>query len=106
MPTRWWFAGHPITGEDIIAQRRAKAICDQCPVAVDCLAEAVVRGEGYGLWAGCSPKVVGRLRRRTNSPTSGWRIAEPTVQVQKPRADRPEVSEPTVHPMACAGTAA
>jgi hypothetical protein len=89
MPTRWWFAGHPITGEDIIAQRRAKAICDQCPVAVDCLAEAVERGEGYGLWAGCSPKVVGRLRRRTNSPTSGWRIGEPTV-----------------HPMVCAGSAA
>jgi WhiB family redox-sensing transcriptional regulator len=31
---------------------RAKAVCDSCPVRVDCLDHAVRSGERYGVWGG------------------------------------------------------
>ncbi|MEV2279492.1 WhiB family transcriptional regulator, partial [Nocardiopsis sp. NPDC049922] len=34
--------------------RAAKRVCGVCPVQVNCLAEAMKRGELYGLWGGAS----------------------------------------------------
>lgn len=36
--------------------RKAQAICGQCPVAQDCLAEALENREDYGVWAGTTSK--------------------------------------------------
>ncbi|BCO37237.1 WhiB family transcriptional regulator [Mycobacterium heckeshornense] len=41
-----WFADHPADLE------RAKALCAQCPIRRQCLAEALERGEPWGVWGG------------------------------------------------------
>ncbi|MCY9782563.1 WhiB family transcriptional regulator [Nocardiopsis sp. EMB25] len=34
--------------------RAAKRMCQVCPVRINCLAEAMKRGELYGVWGGAS----------------------------------------------------
>ncbi|BBU23838.1 WhiB family transcriptional regulator [Mycobacterium xenopi] len=41
-----WFADSPADLE------RAKALCTQCPIRRQCLAEALERGEPWGVWGG------------------------------------------------------
>ncbi|WP_268645223.1 WhiB family transcriptional regulator [Nocardiopsis sp. EMB25] len=43
-----WF---PAQGGSV---RAAKRVCRVCPVQVNCLAEAIKRGELYGVWGGAS----------------------------------------------------
>jgi WhiB family redox-sensing transcriptional regulator len=31
---------------------KAKVVCDQCPVEVDCLEFAITNNENYGIWGG------------------------------------------------------
>lgn len=48
----------PITGETRRAraarERRAVAVCAECPVQARCLEDAARRGERYGIWGGRS----------------------------------------------------
>jgi WhiB family transcriptional regulator, redox-sensing transcriptional regulator len=47
------------------AERRAKSICAQCPVRLDCLAYALsVRAE-FGVWGGLNGKERGSMLRRS-----------------------------------------
>jgi WhiB family redox-sensing transcriptional regulator len=56
-----WF---PDKGDAVSAQL-ARAICQQCPVRAECLAEALENNFGYGIWGGLSIKE--RQRHRKNS---------------------------------------
>lgn len=42
----------------------AKAICRLCPVEAECLADALDRDEGFGVWGGKSERERRRLKRR------------------------------------------
>lgn len=42
----------------------ARAICARCPVAVDCLTDALERGERFGIWGGHNIGERRRLRWR------------------------------------------
>jgi len=44
--------------------RQAKRICAGCEVRADCLAEALDRGERWGVWGGLSERERRALRRR------------------------------------------
>lgn len=44
---------------------RAKAICSGCPVRVPCLADALERGEKFGVWGGKTGDERAELLRRT-----------------------------------------
>lgn len=54
---RIWFPGK---GQSL---ERARAICDTCPVRVDCLQHALSNPDLSGIWAGTSHKERTRLRR-------------------------------------------
>lgn len=40
---------------DLDAVERAKAVCRDCPVWLDCLGFAVVNDIGFGIWGGMTP---------------------------------------------------
>jgi WhiB family redox-sensing transcriptional regulator len=42
----------------------AKAVCRRCPIRVQCLDEALARGEEFGVWGGLSEKERRALKRR------------------------------------------
>lgn len=52
-----WF---PELGDD---GANAKAICATCPVADECLAGAIERGERFGIWGGVATKERRVIRR-------------------------------------------
>jgi WhiB family redox-sensing transcriptional regulator len=54
-----WFPPKGSKGGSIEAQR----ICASCPVKGDCLSHAVLRPEGYGIWAGAGERPRRLLRR-------------------------------------------
>lgn len=35
---------------------RAKTVCRECPVRVNCLLEALATGEDFGIWGGTTPQ--------------------------------------------------
>jgi WhiB family redox-sensing transcriptional regulator len=41
--------------------RKAKALCDECPVQAECLEAGM--DEEYGIWGGLSPKQRRRLKK-------------------------------------------
>lgn len=49
--------------ESLIAEQ-AKAYCRRCPAVDDCLAEALQRGEGFGVWGGLTARERRALLRR------------------------------------------
>lgn len=53
---------------DRIAIKRAKAVCDGCPVRQACLDYAVVSNVEYGVWGGKSAAELRRLRRSQDTP--------------------------------------
>jgi WhiB family transcriptional regulator, redox-sensing transcriptional regulator len=54
------------------AQRRAALICRQCPVAAECLADALDNQMEFGVWGGMTERERrALLRRRPN--VSSWR---------------------------------
>jgi hypothetical protein len=75
-PTVWWYPDAPITGEAIFALREAKALCAECPVAWDCIADAIDQREQFGIWGGMSPKTLRRLRIAADDEVE-WRIGRP-----------------------------
>lgn len=47
-------------------ERRAKELCGECVVRVQCLEEALQSGERYGIWGGLTERERRRLTRRPN----------------------------------------
>lgn len=50
----------PTRGEDLAA---AKLYCAACPVRRDCLEQALIDGEKYGVWGGQGERARRRMRR-------------------------------------------
>lgn len=42
-------------------EERAKAVCAACPVRTDCLEQALLSGERYGIWGGLTDTERSRL---------------------------------------------
>ena len=57
-PTSWWFV--PDEPEAL----QAFLICRTCSVRSECLADALERGEVYGIWAATSPEERAGMRAR------------------------------------------
>lgn len=60
----------------------AKSICRRCSVVADCLAEALVLGEPFGVWGGLSATE----RRLLQTRIVGQRLAEVAPTVDGPAA--------------------
>lgn len=58
VPSEWFFPGR---GEDTA---RAKAVCADCPVRIECLEYAVRNGEKYGIWGGTSERERRAIRKQ------------------------------------------
>lgn len=54
----WFF---PRVGDPATA---AYAVCEQCPVRVDCLEYAIANNEQHGIWGGTNHKERRRIARR------------------------------------------
>jgi WhiB family redox-sensing transcriptional regulator len=48
----------------------AKRICQACPVRPECLADALARGERFGVWGGTSDRERRRLRQQQQPETA------------------------------------
>lgn len=72
VPSEWFFPGR---GEDTA---RAKAVCADCPVRIECLEYAVRNGEKYGIWGGTSERERRAIRKQRGIRfgNNGRRIAE------------------------------
>jgi hypothetical protein len=55
-----WFFPAPA---DAVIARRAKQLCDGCPIRVACLAIALARNETFGIWGGLTEHERRRLPR-------------------------------------------
>lgn len=53
------------------AERRAKSICNRCPVRLECLAFALQSKVEFGIWGGLNGKERMALLRRSR-PTTDW----------------------------------
>lgn len=81
-PLGWWFPERPVTAQIIIDTQRAKAICAECPVAIECVADAMVNTEQFGIWGGLVPRRIAALRRAVDAGPMGfddWRIGAPAI---------------------------
>lgn len=75
----------------------AVAICNVCPVRIDCLAHAISNNEQYGIWGGQTAKERTAARRRerdhravvasANGPTPPARKRCPRCERTKPSAE-------------------
>ena len=55
----------------------AKAICHRCPVAAECLAEAMANPSIVGVWGGTTENQRAKLRARAPRPPKGIRHGTP-----------------------------
>lgn len=64
--TGWWYP----PDNTMRSGRRlpAIAVCNQCPVRVQCLQTALDRGEEYGIWGGLTPIQRARLSQSKETP--------------------------------------
>lgn len=76
------------------AQNRAKAMCANCPVRTECLADALDRRTEFGVWGGMTERERRALLRRRPNVTSWQRLLV---------AAREEYElDPATHVAACA----
>lgn len=59
----WPDIGLQKTGERNLILRRARAVCNLCPVSEECLAFAVKTHQPYGIWGGKSAEERRRIRK-------------------------------------------
>jgi len=58
------------------AQNRAKAVCQGCPVRIECLADALDHRVEFGVWGGMTERERRALLRRRPNVTSWRRLLE------------------------------
>lgn len=69
----WWF---PEKGDSVLP---AKRVCANCPVATQCLGEAMSDPSTVGVWGGTTTRERMKMRRRQGLPG---------IQQGRPRTDR------------------
>lgn len=92
-PTEWWYPGgssdefknRPSSYEKYA--QKAKSICADCPVRLDCLSYALDFNENYGIWGGFSPRSRITIKRRRRRGLTDPPIFKP---VGRPRKDSDE----------------
>jgi hypothetical protein len=65
-------------------EQQALAVCDRCPVQVECMAYAVATGQQHGVWGGKTQQELRRLVANMDRPKR-----RPPVDVGVPRGPRP-----------------
>jgi WhiB family redox-sensing transcriptional regulator len=65
-----------VTGPAEIQIRQAKAVCDECPVKMECLDFAITTNQEYGVWGGTSEEERRVLRRQ-------WRQRQRALRAQQ-----------------------
>lgn len=53
------------TGQALVQIDRAREVCNQCPVKVDCLEFALETNQDSGIWGGASEEERRMIRRKT-----------------------------------------
>lgn len=53
-----------LAGDDFAGMKRAKSVCEQCPVKDECLEFAIVTNQSLGIWGGTTPNERRQIRRR------------------------------------------
>lgn len=59
---------------DVVGVDRAKAWCRRCPVAGECLREALDRREPYGIWGGTTGTEREDMLRRARARLKGSKV--------------------------------
>ena len=67
------------------AQNRAKAVCQGCPVRIECLADALDNRVEFGVWGGMTERERRALLRRRPNVTSWRRLFETARREQTGR---------------------
>lgn len=57
--------------------REAKATCARCPVAAECLEDALRRDERFGVWGGRSPRERQQIKRQRTTHATTNRGRQP-----------------------------
>jgi len=94
-PEPWWTDWAACRGESIqsfysepgisYADLRWRDLCFECPVRVDCLAEALRSGEQWGVWGGFTPNARRRLARLLEQGAVSWQQVSLTVSDRSAR---------------------
>ncbi|MFI8952217.1 WhiB family transcriptional regulator [Streptomyces sp. NPDC053750] len=67
-------------------QKRAKAVCERCPVRIDCLVEALDNRIEWGVWGGMTERERRALLRRRPGVASWRHVLDSTrVKQQQPQ---------------------
>lgn len=53
-----------LAGDDFAGMKRAKAVCEECPVKDPCLEFAILTNQSLGIWGGTTPNERRQIRRR------------------------------------------
>jgi WhiB family redox-sensing transcriptional regulator len=79
LDTNIFYPDYMLRGQTIKrAEDRAKAICQDCPVRLKCLTDAIERNDVYGIQGGTTPK-----ERGINTPYEKcWSVAKVLANLQ------------------------
>jgi WhiB family redox-sensing transcriptional regulator len=72
-------------------QNKAKVLCGNCPVRMECLAEALDEQIDHGVWGGMTERERRALLRKTSAPS--WRAILEATRDAEIAAAAPEVVE-------------
>jgi len=76
-PELFFAEGNKAPGREMI--RQARAICQECPVRIDCLDEAINKKEEFGIWGGLTPTERQASERKTRLARFGRESLRGTV---------------------------
>lgn len=72
----------PEKGQD--TTKAAKRVCAECPVLAQCLEQALIKGERFGVWGGKTE----RERRKLRAPAKTGRPRKHAFEPSRQRVDR------------------
>lgn len=71
-------------------QKRARGVCNGCPVRTECLAEALDNRIEWGIWGGMTERERRHLLRQRSDVTSWWSLL---VRQQRPGEQRSHATQ-------------